>query len=76
MYCDGSQLAIVQNLSCSIPLTTLRASPFSLVFQDTVFVKVRARNSNGWSLDYSTLNLIGATIQTEPIVMQPVTRGS
>jgi hypothetical protein len=54
----------------------LRAAPFLLEFKDTVFVKVQSRNSNGWSEDFSLVNLTGATIQTEPAVMQAVIRGT
>jgi hypothetical protein len=70
VYCDGSQPAIITSRQCEIPLTVLRAAPFSLV------VKVQARNGNGWTSSFSEVNLSGALIQTEPAVMLPVSRGS
>lgn len=64
VYCNGAQPAIITSRECNIPLVTLRAAPYSLVFKDTVFAKVRTRNVNGWSPGFSPVNLTGATIQT------------
>jgi hypothetical protein len=48
-YCDGSQLSIVEALSCSVPLATIRGAPFSLEFGDSIFAKVVAINYYGES---------------------------
>lgn len=32
-------------------MTALRETPFNLVYLDTVYAKVQARNSRGWSLE-------------------------
>lgn len=64
--CIGSDPLILSNLECFIPLTTLRTSPYDLVYGDYVVARVRAYNEFGWSLD-SQPNTGGATIQTEPI---------
>jgi large repetitive protein len=45
--CDGSDSAVVAALSCTIPLATLRASPYSLTLGELVRVKVRAINGQG-----------------------------
>lgn len=34
--CDGSQSIIISALTCVIPMSVLRASPFSLVYGDLV----------------------------------------
>lgn len=47
------------NKYCLVPLTTLRASPYSLAYNALVVAKVRARNSVGYSA-YSTANSAGA----------------
>jgi len=51
-YCDGSKPALVSSLTCSLPMVTLREEPFSLVYLDSVYVKVIAHNARGWSDDY------------------------
>ena len=53
--CDGSNPAIIQKLYCFVPMTVLRASPFTLQFEDYVTVKVRAMNTIGWG-PYSQLS--------------------
>jgi len=57
LYCDGRSPAIVQKQYCLVPMSTLRASPYSLKFKDYVFAKIRAKNALGWS-PYSDLNLM------------------
>ena len=49
-------------------MLTLRSDPFNLTLGMLVAAKVSARNSYGWSSD-SQVNVIGATIQTEPSQM-------
>lgn len=46
---------------CLIAMTTLRAAPFSLLYNQTVKVTLQARNTNGWS-DTSEANTTGARI--------------
>lgn len=63
--CSGTEAAIVSNLRCDIPLTTLRASPFNLVLGDLVRATVAAGNAQGYGLA-SQVNTEGGTVQTEP----------
>jgi len=55
LYCDGRSQAIIQKRYCLIPMTVLRAAPYSLQFQNYLAVKIRAKNALGWGL-YSDLN--------------------
>jgi hypothetical protein len=66
--CDGVDASIVSARQCFVPLTTLRAPDFNLVYGDLVAVRARARNSLGFG-QYSQPNVVGATIQTEPVQM-------
>jgi hypothetical protein len=72
--CNGADAAIITALACEIPLATLRASPFSLAFDDTVSAKVVALNING----AGSASAAGgaARIQTEPGAMAAPARGS
>lgn len=76
-YCDGSLAAVVDSLSCHVPMSVLRAAPYSLVYGDLTVAKVRAANSVGWG-SYSNDNGVGASVETEPIqATTPVpTRGA
>jgi hypothetical protein len=49
---------------CTIPVTALRASPFSLAWGSSVYSKVVAKNIYGSSLESSAGN--GAVITTTP----------
>jgi hypothetical protein len=64
-YCDGSLPAVVASRYCLVPMTTLRAPLYSLVYADRVVARIRALNSVGWS-PYSDANPDGALVQTEP----------
>lgn len=55
-------------LSCTIDMNTLTASPFSLVFDDLVAVRVRAKNSIDYG-DWSTTTTTGAKIRSIPDTM-------
>jgi hypothetical protein len=63
--CDGADPTILAALECSIPLTTLRATPFDLTYGTLIQARVSAQNANGWG-SLSQVNLGGASIQTEP----------
>lgn len=65
VHCDGANSTVIAALSCTIPIQTLRASPFSLVQSSQVLFTVAAYNSYGWSLA-SQENSVIALIQTEP----------
>jgi hypothetical protein len=54
-------------------MTTLRASPFNLLYNQSIKVIAQAKNTNGWG-DISEANSDGARIQTEPGQMNAVTR--
>jgi hypothetical protein len=61
-YCPGTDVSV---LSCNVPYTVLRATPYNLVLNDLVIVRVSAKNSNGWGSN-SDASTGGASIQTEP----------
>jgi len=47
--CDGSSSAVKTSRSCTVPLSVLQASPFSLILNDSILVKVIAINAYGKS---------------------------
>lgn len=53
--CNGQLSGVLTNRECQIPMNTLKASPFLLVFKDPVSIKIRAHNTFGWS-DYTGLH--------------------
>lgn len=73
--CQGDDSTIVANLKCKVPMADLTQAPYSLSLGDLIVAKVRANNPIGWSL-FSDENTSGATVQTKPATMNPVTRGS
>jgi hypothetical protein len=62
--CDGSTSSIVSTRRCTIPFTTLQATPFSLEWGTSVYAKVTAINVMGSSVASSAGN--GAVITREP----------
>lgn len=72
--CDASEEQIAEQESCLIPLTTLRAEPWSLQFDQLIQAQISACNINGCG-EYSDLNTIGALVQTEPIAVSMPTEG-
>ncbi len=62
--CVGTDSSVITSRSCSVTMLTLR-NTFNLVLNDLVVAKVRAYNAKGWST-YSSENVSGATIKTEP----------
>lgn len=60
---------------CIIPMTALRASPYSLTYNLVVKAIAQAQNANGWSTA-STANTAGALIQTEPTQMTAPVKGA
>jgi hypothetical protein len=73
--CNGATSAIRTALACDVPLTTLRAAPFSLAYGALVQVRVQAQNANGWGT-LSQVNVAGAHVETPPLVMDAPTMGS
>ena len=64
--CDGeTDSSIVTNRKCTIPFTTLRATPYFLDYSDEVVANVYAENADGWS-SVSADSTGGALIQIEP----------
>jgi len=72
--CDGSDSTIVSNLQCTIPMSTLIATPYFLTLGDLIVVKISAHNANGWGAE-STPNAFGTTIRTVPVAMNSPLRG-
>ena len=64
MYCNGALSAVVSTRTCTVPLSSLQATPYNLVFGDHVNVIVVATNEYG-SSDYSAVGN-GATIWLVP----------
>jgi hypothetical protein len=60
-YCDGSDVTIMTQMYCMIPMTVLRSSPFSLTLDTLVQAKIHAHNTRGWS-SISDPNTSGVTI--------------
>jgi hypothetical protein len=72
-YCDGSLAAVMDALSCLIPVSALTVSPFTLSAGDIVVAKVQAHNGRGWG-SLSDPNTAGAVIITVPHTMDPPVR--
>jgi hypothetical protein len=64
VVCDGSNTNIIANRACTVPITSLRSSPFNLAWGSSVFAKLIAINVYGTSVESSTGN--GAIILTIP----------
>ena len=62
--CDGSQQAILDSASCSVPISTLRASSYQLPWGSSVWAKVNAFNLYGTS--FNSVQGNGAVILTAP----------
>ena len=62
--CDGSQSAIVSSRTCSIPVSALRAEPFTLDWGDSVYYKMTATNAVGTSGESQAGN--GGILLTNP----------
>jgi hypothetical protein len=64
--CDGSNPSIVTDKSCSVPIASLRASSFQLLWGSSIYAKVVAINLYGESVASEPGN--GAIILTFPDV--------
>jgi hypothetical protein len=62
--CNGNSTSIIISQSCSIPITVLTASPFNLVWGQSIYATVSAINSVGISLQSSAGS--GAILVTLP----------
>lgn len=60
MDCDGTSAEVVANRQCTVSLQTLRATPYNLVKDDSVNVKVISVNIYGQSIESESGN--GAVI--------------
>ena len=68
--CKADEEIIKIARECSIPLTTLRMSPYNLVYNDLVVAIGRAKNIKGFG-HYSEPNIFGARVSQRPSVMSP-----
>jgi hypothetical protein len=76
-YCDGTNDALViANKYCSIPMSILIASPYSLTENYLVVAKVNSANLNGFATSYSPVNTVGAYVEIVPATMSAPTKGS
>jgi len=73
--CVGTDPTIMSQLYCDVPMSTLRASPYSLTYGALVVAKAYATNSIG-NGGISPENSSGATIQTPPTQMATPQRGA
>lgn len=39
-YCDGSTSQVISDLKCLVPMSVLRAAPYSLLLEDDIVAKV------------------------------------
>ena len=62
--CNGSNLSVITATSCTIPISTLQASPFNLPWGASVYAKISATNIVGTSDLANAGN--GGTILTNP----------
>lgn len=62
--CNGSDSTIRNSLSCQVPFTSLRTTPFSLQWGSSLYAKVTAVNAYGNSVESTEGN--GAIILTNP----------
>jgi hypothetical protein len=62
--CEGSQSTVVEELSCAIPISTLKAAPYLLPWGSHVYAKIIATNAYGDSLESEAGD--GAQILTVP----------
>jgi hypothetical protein len=62
--CDGQDTDIIANQQCTVPIATLKASPYLIVWGGSIYAKVIAKNVVGSSLASDEGN--GAIIFTTP----------
>lgn len=72
--CNGTDSTIAANLYCIVPMATLRASPFSLTYDQQIQVRAQAKNAFGWSATSTPTATL--TIRTEPAKMNQPVRAS
>ena len=71
--CDGSTL--VATRACTVPMSTLTASPYSLAVGNLIVASVRATNNKGTS-PWSTDNTAGALAETAPTTAPTPLKGA
>lgn len=64
--CDGTEALIVSQRQCSIPITTLRAAPYSLEWGTIVYAQVSATNIKGASTASNAGSGAGGVIADAP----------
>jgi hypothetical protein len=64
-FCNGGSASVISTRSCSIPVATLRSSPFNLPWGTTVKATVVAYNSYGDSVN----STIGFGSGSTPIIV-------
>ena len=62
--CDAA-LALSTN-SCTVPMTTFTAPPYSLVINDSIIARIKATNAIGSSSNWSSDSTSYAVVQTSP----------
>jgi hypothetical protein len=66
-FCDGSQQATIDLMSCTVQMSTLLNS-YGFSRGQLIIARVRAYNQVGWG-QYSSQNSAGVHVQTEPTFM-------
>lgn len=76
--CDGSLTAIVTGKYCYVHMKKLRESPFLLVKNDKIVVRINAMNIKGYnnSASYVSDSLFTVVVEVEPDAPGKPTRGS
>ena len=70
--CDGSKPTVITNMYCDVPMTVLRAEPFSYRKGMLIRAIARAYNLFEWG-QWSQPNVEGALLETEPVGVTTLT---
>ena len=70
MNCKANAEPFLSQRYCFMPLSTLRAAPYNLIYNDMVVAKARAKNSKGFG-HFSEPNIFGARVSQKPSKMNP-----
>ena len=67
--CDGTDPTVRDALRCVVPMTTFTGPTFGYLFNDVVYVRVKATNSYGYGVLSQPCDDSGARIRSVPIKM-------
>jgi hypothetical protein len=72
-YCNGADATVMANQNCTVPMSVLTQSPFSLTVNSSVYVIISATYSNGtyYSLTSSSSTYTSTTTTTTYVSPSP-----